>query len=114
MTRCRVVNLRDSKYDVYIGRAGQGQDGTFGNPCRIGQDCPECGRVHIVPGDTIACFETYFLRRVGTDAEFRRRVLELRGKTLGCFCLPRRCHGHVLAAWVNNFAEDVSSAVEET
>ena len=27
-----VVNLFKNKYDVYIGRAGKGQDGYFGNP----------------------------------------------------------------------------------
>ena len=31
----RVVNIRKEAYDVYIGRAGKGQDGYFGNPFRL-------------------------------------------------------------------------------
>lgn len=34
----RVVNIRKEAYDVYIGRAGKGQDGYFGNPFRLKQD----------------------------------------------------------------------------
>ena len=33
----RVVNIRKEAYDVYIGRAGKGQDGYFGNPFRLKQ-----------------------------------------------------------------------------
>ena len=33
-----VVNLRSSAFDVYIGRAGHGQDGRFGNPFVVGRD----------------------------------------------------------------------------
>ncbi len=47
-----------------------------------------------------ANYRTYFERRVETDPEFKRRVLELRGKTLGCFCKPGRCHGDVIVEWI--------------
>lgn len=87
-----VVNLRQAAFDVYIGRAGRGFDGYFGNPYR--RDAHG--------DDAIRLFETaYFLPRLATDPEFRRRVLELRGKRLGCFCKPRPCHCDVIAAWVN-------------
>ena len=86
-----VVNLRDEPYDVYIGRHGQGQDGYFGNPFKTGER-------HWM----IARFTDYFLRRVGKDAEFRRRVLALAGKRLGCFCKPLPCHGDVIASWVDS------------
>ena len=93
--RTRVVNLRNEPYDVYIGRAGQGQDGYFGNPIRHGVLCPQCGRVHPDRAATIPCFRAYFGKRFANDPEFRRRVSELRGKTLGCFCAPAACHGNV-------------------
>ncbi|GHV10010.1 hypothetical protein FACS1894162_2160 [Bacteroidia bacterium] len=32
----KVVNIKNSRCDVYIGRAGRGQDGYFGNPFRLG------------------------------------------------------------------------------
>ena len=39
----RVVNIRKEAYDVYIGRAGKGQDGYFGNPFRLKQDMDRGG-----------------------------------------------------------------------
>lgn len=102
-----VVNIkRGEPYDVYIGRAGHGHDGYFGNPIRLGQQCPECRLVHISVGDTIPCFERYFIRRIAIEAEFRERALELRGKRLGCFCKPNPCHGDVIASWVNSWWRD--------
>lgn len=32
----RVVNIYKEKYDVYIGRAGRGENGYFGNPYQLG------------------------------------------------------------------------------
>jgi len=31
-----VVNIYQEQFDVYIGRAGRGEDGYFGNPFRMG------------------------------------------------------------------------------
>ena len=85
-----VVNLKRENYDVYIGRAGQGEDGYFGNPFR------GLGR-----SEAICQFKRYFETRVKADAVYRERVLALKGKRLGCFCKPLACHGDVIAAWVN-------------
>jgi hypothetical protein len=35
-------------------------------------------------------------------ADLLRRVPELAGKTLGCWCAPHTCHGHILATLANN------------
>lgn len=89
-----VVNIKSGEsYDVYIGRAGHGEDGYFGNPFRLTTDASRAS--------VLEQYRIWFLQRVATDREFRRRVLELRGKTLGCFCKPRACHGDVIAAWVD-------------
>ena len=95
-----VVNIRLDAYDVYIGRAGRGEDGYFGNPFWLGREEAR--------GATIARFKEYFLERVEKDAVFRARVLALRGKKLGCFCKGRAgpginvpCHGDVIAEWVD-------------
>lgn len=91
----RVVNIKTGiPYDVYIGRAGHGKDGYFGNPYRL--------QVGESRGSTIDKYTVYFLDRVDRDMEFRRRILELKGKTLGCFCKPAACHGDVIAHWVDN------------
>lgn len=87
-----VVNLRRAPYDVYIGRAGHGQDGYFGNPFPIetwGRD------------EALEAFGVHFLTRVVDDPEFRSRVLSLHGKRLGCFCKPKACHGDIMAEWID-------------
>ena len=99
--KTRVVNLRNSPYDVYIGRAGHGLSGTFGNPIKKGGRCPECQQVHETGGATLPCFETYFLRRVSEDETFRNQVLALRGLRLGCFCFPRLCHGTIIKNYLD-------------
>lgn len=80
---------------VYIGRAGKGQDGYFGNPIIVGLLCPVCGRTHSEPASTLHCFKEYFDWRMREDAEYKRRVDGLKGKMLSCFCAPRPCHGFV-------------------
>ena len=89
-----VVNIRISEYDVYIGRAGKGQDGYFGNPFRL--------RENESRGATIDRYREYFYDRLETDPDFKDRIHELKGKTLGCFCKPYACHGDVIAEYLNN------------
>lgn len=95
MTAPTVVNLRNSAYDVYIGRAGRGQDGYLGNPVAVGRVCPICNQVHTAAGDTLRCYEQYARKRIADDPEFRERVKSLKGR-LGCFCKPGPCHGDIL------------------
>lgn len=95
-----VVNLRVSDYDVYVGRPGKGQEGYFGNPIRVGEDCFVCGNVH-GKGETLGCFEAYVRQRLAVDPEYKARVKGLQGKLLGCFCKPRPCHGDILAKYAD-------------
>jgi hypothetical protein len=90
---CTVVNLRTHPYDVYIGRAGHGHDGYFGNPYKTRWD---------IRGATLKKYRAYFEHRLATDPEFKARVLALKGKKLGCFCKPHPCHGDIIAEYVNN------------
>lgn len=104
--KTRVVNIRHGDtYDVYIGRPGHGLAGPFGNPVKIDTPCPECDEIHEDGGSTLACYEKYLLRRVRIDVGFRKAVLQLRGKVLGCFCKPKNCHGDVLARYVDSLPE---------
>lgn len=97
--RTTVVNLRGGDYDVYIGRPGRGQDGYFGNPHPIGY-CRICKCSHDRT-ESIAAFEKDFRDRLNRDPEFKNRVLDLRGKKLGCFCKPEACHGDIIANYVD-------------
>jgi hypothetical protein len=89
-----VVNIRRNKYDVYIGRAGHGHDGTFGNPFSAIRDG---GRENAV-----ALYREYFLNRIRIDPEFASQIQSLKGKRLGCFCAPKLCHGNIIVEYLEN------------
>ncbi|KAB4217196.1 DUF4326 domain-containing protein [Bacteroides uniformis] len=93
MGKTRVVNIRKESCDVYIGRAGHGKDGYFGNPFRLDAE--------MARGGTLESYRKYFYHRLSTDEEFRGRIGELRGKTLGCFCKPNPCHGDVIKEYLD-------------
>jgi Domain of unknown function (DUF4326) len=93
-----VVNIYKEQFDAYIGRAGRGEDGYFGNPFRMGNE--------ISREDAVQKFQEYFTERIEKDSEFRRRVLALKGRRLGCFCKPKACHGDVIADWLNKMEQN--------
>lgn len=88
--RTTVVNIYKEKYDVYCGRPGKGQDGYFGNPYREG-----------TREENIQRFIEYFYDRLEKDLVYKEKVMELKGKRLGCFCSPKLCHCHVMADWID-------------
>lgn len=98
MNTTTVVNIRKlkdkprQKCDVLIDRRT-----VFGNPHPIGQ-CNICNRVHDRK-DSIAEYKKYFYKRL-TDLKFRDKVLELKGKRLGCWCAPLVCHGDVIKEYL--------------
>lgn len=104
-----VVNIYKDPYDVYIGRAGKGQDGYYGNPVTINKTCPICGGIHKDRGSTLPCYEIYFKKRIESDSEFKERILSLEGKRLGCFCRSpndpptKICHGLIIAEWIKQY-----------
>lgn len=92
-----IKNSTNSPDEVYIGRAGKGKSGYFGNPIKVNEVCYVCNNVHTVSGETIACYEIYLQGKLKADDVFKNRVKELYDKTLVCFCAPKPCHGDVLA-----------------
>lgn len=92
-----VVNIKHMPYEVYIGRAGRGQDGYFGNPFRLA-----AGKTR---GTTLDDYSKYFYNKLNTDPEFKRKIHELKGKVLGCFCKPYACHGDIIANYLNSLSE---------
>ena len=83
----KVVNKYKEKYDIYIGRPS-----VFGNPFSIGKDGDR--------KEVIDKFREYFLQRIIEDTEFKKEVLKLKGKTLGCYCKPQDCHGDIIAEYL--------------
>jgi hypothetical protein len=92
---CKVVNLRNSEFDVYIGR---GRGGCWGNPFVIGKDGSR--------EEVVEKYRAWFAERVESDSTFKEQLAQLKGKTLGCYCKPLACHGDVIAEYVNALEQD--------
>jgi hypothetical protein len=75
-------------FDVYIGRGSM-----FGNPYVMGKDGDR--------EEVIKLYEEYFYKRIAEDEEFKRAVCQLKGKTLGCFCKPKSCHGDIIVKFLD-------------
>lgn len=73
-----VVNMRHQKADVNCGRGS-----VFGNPYEIGRDGTR--------DEVCDKYITLFKKRL-QDPTFRAKVMALKGKRLGCWCKPDRCH----------------------
>jgi len=89
-----LVNIRDTpaeQIDEYIDRRSD-----FGNPFRMKKDGGDYTRE--------GCIDAYREWFHSEDqADLRRRAKEeLAGKTLGCWCAPKPCHGDVIV----DFLED--------
>lgn len=90
----KVVNLKKEPYDVYIGRAGRGQDGYFGNPYRL------MGDTDAEREASLRSYTSWFYSKLASDSTFKKRIEALKGKTLGCFCKPKACHGDVIVEYL--------------
>lgn len=112
MTPTRVVNIRLDEFDVYCGRAGHGEKGTFGNPYT-----PNPGQTRNAVVNVM--FREFFLFKLKHDEVFQAEVDKLcrlkkkqHGLTLGCFCAPKGgftandkpfiCHVQVIAEYIDS------------
>ena len=78
-----VVNKRDSKYDVYIGRGSR-----WGNRFVIGKDGDR--------NEVIEKYRVWLWNEIKEGRVSKKDLRELKNKKLGCFCKPLACHGDVL------------------
>jgi hypothetical protein len=83
-----IVNIRTQKCDEYCGRPS-----TFGNPYEIGRDGTR--------NEVVEKFRDYFYKKL-QDPTFRAKVLQLKGKRLGCWCSPRKCHLEIIVEYIEN------------
>jgi hypothetical protein len=89
--------------DIYIGRrltmgGWNLAASVWGNPYKLipgEKDTPASRRV------LLAKYETH----VRSRPDLMQRLPELAGKTLGCFCAPKLCHGDVLVKMCREFKE---------
>jgi hypothetical protein len=112
MTATTVVNLRHEPCDVKICRKKDGtipeppEHGCFGNPFRLRKENDDAERESVCD-----MFELYFLGKI-VEPVFRTAVLSLKGKTLGCFCKPKRCHGDTIALYLQ-VSDEIEKYVEK-
>lgn len=85
MKLCKVVNLRKANYDIYIGRGSK-----WGNPFKM-RNNSEAERNRVCDE-----YEKHFW-----TTDLVNDLHELKGRTLGCYCKPLRCHGDFLVRLVN-------------
>lgn len=86
-----VVHCKKSKYDVYIGRPS-----IWGNPYSHKDGTMAEFKV-ANRQEAIEKFEEYLLK----NQELMDKLPELKGKTLGCWCKPKSCHGDILKKYVD-------------
>lgn len=83
----RVVHCKREAYDVYIGRPSK-----WGNPFSHKEGT--LAEFGVASRDAaVDAYTTWVM----AQPELLADLHELRGKTLGCWCKPKRCHGDVLA-----------------
>jgi len=83
----KVVHCKKDKHDVYIGRGSK-----WGNPFVMNSEEDR--------DKVIADYEKYILEKIKEDP-IKYNLSELEGKTLGCYCAPKKCHGDDLVKLIN-------------
>lgn len=79
-----VVHVKKDSYDVLVARPSR-----WGNPFEIGRDGTR--------SEVVEKYRAWIL----TQPELLAALPELRGKILGCWCAPQKCHASVLVELAN-------------
>ncbi len=85
-----VVHWKRHKFDVYIGRPS-----IWGNPYKwlVQEACYTPARFQVRDREeALMRYETWVRGNIALMGQLHH----LRGKVLGCWCAPLRCHGDVL------------------
>lgn len=90
----KVVNKNKEPFDVYIGRGSK-----WGNPYTHKTNT-KAEFIVESRDEAIKLYRKYIT--VGTGKHLLNDIHELEGKTLGCYCKPKKCHGDVLVDLIND------------
>lgn len=82
----RVVHMKKEKYDIYIGRPSD-----WGNPFSHRDGTLAQFKVG-TREEAVEAYREWIL----TKPELLKRLPELKGKILACWCKPLACHGDIL------------------
>lgn len=95
--KTRVVHYRKEKYDVYIGRPGK-----WGNPFTHLKTKTQAEFQVATRQESIDKYREYLL----SNKELMAELCTLKGKTLGCWCKPKSCHGDVIVDVIEKYCKD--------
>ncbi|WP_322092839.1 DUF4326 domain-containing protein [Paraburkholderia bannensis] len=90
---------RDEEFDIYIGRGSK-----WGNPFEISQGPNGMDR-----DEVIKRYKEHFEREILPNPDMHSHLLSLRGYRLGCFCKPEKCHGDIIADYLNSYGDSTDS-----
>lgn len=85
----KVVHCKKESFDIYIGRPSK-----WGNPFTHLSDSTHAKYIKSSRKDAIEAYREYILE--GEGKHLLDDLDELEGKTLGCWCKPKSCHGDIL------------------
>lgn len=99
-----VINIKDAPAGwhetwpyMYIGRAGKGLSGRWGNPFVLR---------HNTRTNILEKYRAWFY--APQQEAFRTQAfIDLKDRILVCFCKPELCHGDVIANYVDNEHENM-------
>jgi hypothetical protein len=96
--------MNDSS-NVYICRAGivfidkqryPKESSIFCNPFKIDKDNDR--------EEVLLKYKSYIIDKVKKSPEFVKELLSLKGKILGCWCKPEKCHGDILVELIDHYS----------
>jgi len=105
-------NLKDWMKDsnnIYIGRGFvlvidgirfPTENSIWSNPYKIDES------KKITRDDVIAKYRTYIIQKIENDSALKDKLLQLKGKTLGCWCKPDGCHGDILIELIDKYSRE--------
>ncbi len=94
----KVVHCKRDKYDVYIGRPSK-----WGNPFTHIKDKQTKAEFLV---DTRKEAITKYKEWILNQPHLLSSLGELEGKTLGCWCSPKPCHGDILIELINKLKDE--------
>ncbi len=104
-------NLKEwinSPNNVYIGRKGvvfidgiryPPNGSPFCNPFKEGS-----------LEERIDKYRDYIIEKLNADKELFKELMKLKGKNLGCWCKPEKCHGDVLVEMLTQYNDSDTKA----
>jgi hypothetical protein len=100
--RPQYKNLQDwmkCENNIYIGRRGI----VFIDNARFpSENSPWCNPFKIINGNRDECLQKYEIYITAKINSSELCLDELRGKILGCWCKPEKCHGDILIKLLNS------------